>query len=140
VKVLFVCTANSCRSQMAETWARQLFPAHWQVVSAGLVTYPITDRTRWVMEEAGLSMAGQASKTYDVFALDDFDLVITLSEEAGSFLPSLARPGRHVRCPLDDPMAFKGDAEGRRTAFRAGREAVRAIVEDVVAGRIGPGK
>lgn len=139
MKVLFVCTANSCRSQMAETWARHLFPEGWEVASGGLVTYRITDRTRWVMEEVGLSMEGQATKVFDRFDLDEFDLVITLSEEAGRFLPPLTIPDRHVRRPIDDPMACKGPPEERREAFRRGRDEVKRIVEDVVAGLILPG-
>jgi len=138
LKVLFICTANSCRSQMAEAWARQLFPAGWEVSSGGLVTYRITDRTRWVMEEAGVSMEGQETKIFDRFDLDDFDLVVTLSAESGRFLPPLAHPERHVRRPIPDPMAVKGDVETRRTAFRVGRDTVRALVEDVVAGNLTP--
>lgn len=138
MKVLFVCTANSCRSQMAEAWARHLFPVGWEAASAGIITYRITDRTRWVMEEAGVSMEGQHTKTYNRFDLAAFDLVVTLSEEAGRFLPQLADPSRHVRRPIDDPMAFKGEPEDRRQVFREGRDAVRIIVQDVIDGRIGP--
>ena len=139
MNVLFVCTANSCRSQMAEAWARHLFPAGWKVASAGLVTYRITDRTRWVMEEAGVSMAGQQPKTFDSLDLDTFDLVVTLSEEAGRFLPPLAAANRLVRRPLDDPMSATGASEEVRVVFRAGRDRVREVVEDVVAGRLAPG-
>ncbi|MCP4570953.1 MAG: arsenate reductase ArsC [bacterium] len=139
MKVLFVCTANSCRSQMAEAWARHLFPEGWQAASAGLVTYRITDRTRWVMEEAGVSMEGQCPKTFDRFDLDEFDLVVTLSEEAGRFLPELAHPERHLRRPMDDPMASDGDPEERREDFRTGRDLVRSVVQDLVDGRLGPG-
>ena len=116
MKVLFVCTANSCRSQMAEAWAHSLFPADWTAASAGLVTHRITERTRWVMEEVGLDMAGQESKTFAAVALDAFDLVVTLSEEAGQFLPPLADPGRLVKRPVDDPMSFRGEPEEVREA------------------------
>ena len=62
-----LCTANSCRSQMAEAWARRLFPAGWEAASAGLITYPITDRTLAAMAEAGVAMDGQFSKPFDGF-------------------------------------------------------------------------
>jgi len=139
VNVLFVCTANSCRSQMAESWARHLFPSDWSTASAGLVTYRITDRTRWVMEEVGVSMDGQHPKTFDTLDLDGFDLVITLSREAGRFLPSLAHPDRLVRRPLDDPMSVSGDSEEVREAFRIGRDKVRVVVQEVVDGHLAPG-
>ncbi len=135
MRVLFVCTANSCRSQMAEAWARHLFPPDWQAASAGLLTYPISSRTRAVMQEVGLDMAGQRPKTIDEVDLDSFDLVVTLSDDAGRYLPRLREPGRHWARPIADPMGAEGAAEAVRAAFRAGRDQARAIVEDVLRGR-----
>ena len=128
MKVLFVCTANSCRSQMAEAWARQLCPAGWEVASAGLLTYPITSPTRQAMAEAGLDMAGQQTKPIDRFCLDDFDLVVTLSEEASRFLPPLADPSRHLHRPVEDPMSARGSPEQIREEFRRARDRIREIV------------
>jgi arsenate reductase len=136
MKVLFVCTANSCRSQMAEAWARRLFPQHWQVESAGLLTYPITEETRSVMAESGMDMAGQESKTIDRFDLDNFDLIVTLSEQAGRFLPSLLHPDRHIACPLPDPMEASGQADHVRREFRAARDRIRALVERIASCQI----
>ena len=140
MKVLFLCTANSCRSQMAEAWARHLFPAGWEVFSGGLLTYRITEKTRAVMAEVGLDMAGQKTKTFDRFDLDSFDLIVTLSQEVGMYLPPLADPTRHVRRPVDDPMSASGDPETVRAAFRRGRDEIRAIVEAVAKGELGPGE
>jgi len=128
MKVIFICTANSCRSQIAEAWARRLWPADWEVASAGLLTYPITAPTRAVMAEAGLDLAGQESKPIDDFWLDDFDLVVTLSEEAGRFLPPLADPARLRHAPLDDPMQVRGSPEEVRAAFREARDRLRELV------------
>jgi len=132
VKVLFVCTANACRSQMAEAWARHLFPAGWTAASAGLLTHPIHDRTRAVMAEAGVGMEGQFSKSVDTQDLDAFDLVVTLSEEAGRFLPALTDPACHRRCPVPDPMSFRGTPEEIRTAYREGRDRIRTLVAGLV--------
>ncbi len=128
MKVLFVCTANSCRSQMAEAWARVLLPATWDIHSAGLLTYRITDKTRAVMAEVGLDMAGQEPQTIDGLDLDSFAVIITLSKEAGLYLPALAQPERHRRHPVDDPMSFRGSPEETRADFRRGRDEIRAIV------------
>ena len=133
MKVIFICTANSCRSQMAEAWARRLFPAGWTIYSGGLLTYPITDDTRRAMAEVGLDMAGQKTKTFDQFDLDAIDLVVTLSTEAGRYLPALAHPVRHLRRPVTDPMAAKGSSEEIQAAFRLGRDRVKQIVEDILA-------
>ncbi len=134
MRVLFVCMANSCRSQMAETWARHLFPADWEVASGGMLTYPISDKTRAVMAEVGLEMTGQDTKTYDRFDLDSFDLVVTLSRSVAQYLPGLAHPERHLRRPVADPMAVKGDPETVRAAFRRGRDEIREIVTALVRG------
>lgn len=136
MNILFICTANSCRSQMAEAWAGRLFPAGWKVSSGGLLTYPITEKTRRVMTEVGLDMAGQQTKTFDQFDLDSFDLVVTLSNEAGRYLPVLAHPERHLRRPITDPMSCSGSSEEIEAAFRQGRDRVKAIVEEIVTGRI----
>ena len=135
MKIIFLCTANSCRSQMAEAWARLLFPAGWEARSAGMLTYPITGDTRRAMAEAGSDMAGQKTKPLDDFDLDDFDLVVTLSRTAGRFLPALADPSRHLDAPLDDPMSATGSPEEIQAAFRAARDRIRALVEEIVAGR-----
>ena len=135
MKVLFICTANSCRSQMAEAWARRLFPPGWTVHSGGLLTYPITDGTRRAMAEVGLDMAGQQTKTFDQFDLDTIDLVVTLSTEAGRYLPGLADPARHLRRPVTDPMSATGSPEEIQDAFRLGRDRIKRIVEDIVTGR-----
>ncbi len=139
MKVLFVCTANACRSQMAEAWARQLFPAGWEAASAGLLTSPVSRRADAVMQEVGSSLAGQRSKSIDELDLDAFDLVVTLSEEASRYLPSLRDPSRHWSRPFTDPMGATGTAEEVREAFRAGRERARAAVAEVVE-RFAPGR
>jgi len=132
VRVLFVCTANSCRSQMAEAWARRLFPPGWEVRSAGLLTYRITDRTRAAMSEVGIDMEGQRPQTIDAFDLDSFDRVVVLSEEAARYLPRLADPGRRLDRPVDDPMAAEGTNEEITAAFRAGRDRIREIVASLL--------
>ncbi len=133
MRILFVCTANSCRSQMAEAWARHLFPAGWTAASAGLITHPIHERTRAVMAEAGVPMDGQRPKTIDALDLDHYDLVVTLSSEAGRFLPALADPTRHRPCPMADPTEARGTPAEIRAAYRAGRDHLRALVAGLVA-------
>jgi arsenate reductase len=133
MRVLFVCLANSCRSQMAETWARHLFPAGWEVQSAGIITHPIGRRTRAIMAEVGLDMAGQRTKSIDAIDLDAVDLVVTLSEDASRYLPPLAARSRHWHRPVPDPMSAEGHPEEVRSAFRQGRDRVRRIVDEVIA-------
>lgn len=131
MKVIFLCTANSCRSQMAEAWARHLFPTGWEVASAGLMTYPISDNTRRAMDEVGVSMDGQHSQPLEDHDLNAFDLVVTLSEQSTRFLPRLTHPDRHLPRPLRDPMNARGTPAEIRAAFAAGRDRVREVVEEV---------
>ena len=121
MRILFVCTANACRSQMAEAWARHLFPEGWTAASAGLITHPIGDRTRAIMAEVGRRTWTDRSPSRSTPRISNaFDLVVTLSDEAGRFLPALIDPDRHRRCPVPDPMAARGTPEQIRTAYRAG--------------------
>lgn len=128
MRVLFVCTANSCRSQMAEAWARHLWPEGWRAESAGIVTYPITAPTRAAMAEAGVSLEGQRTKPIDDVWLEDFDLVVTLSEEAQRFLPPLGEAARHLHAPVEDPMALTGAPQEVLPAFREARDLIRDLV------------
>jgi arsenate reductase len=132
LRIIFLCTANSCRSQMAEAWARHLSPPDWEIQSAGLLTYPITEETRNAMAEVGLDLAGQESKSMDRFVLDDFDLVVTLSRNSGRFLPRLSHPERHLHRPLPDPMQVTGSDERILKAFRKARDRIRKVVEEVL--------
>ncbi len=131
-----MCTANSCRSQMAEAWAKRLFPADWSVASCGLVTYPIVPETRAALAEVGLEMEGQESQSLDAYDLDEFDLIVTLSVQSGRFLPPLKHPERHLRHPVKDPMSFRGPADQVAEAFRTGRETIRQVVQDLVDGKL----
>lgn len=135
-----MCTANSCRSQMAEAWARKLFPADWEAASCGLLTHPIVPETEAAMREVGLDMEGQHSQSLDEYDLDEFDLIVTLSRQSGRFLPALRDPSRHVPHPVADPMSCRGTPAEVAADFRRGRDEIRQVVEDVVAGRLGPGR
>ncbi len=132
MKIIFLCTANSCRSQMAETWARSLFPKDWTVASAGLITYPITEATRSTMAEAGLDMNGQYTQSIDQYDLNDFDLVVTLSSQSTKFLPRLRDPERHRAHPMSDPMSASGSEEDVRQAFAVGRDRIGELVKNLV--------
>jgi arsenate reductase len=131
VKILFMCVANSCRSQMAEAWARSLLPREWEISSCGLITHPIAEETKAVMAEVGLSLDDHRSKSVDEFDLEEFDLVVTLSRTAARYLPRLGCPERHLERPVPDPMAVEGSKTAIRRAFREGRDHLRRIVEEL---------
>jgi len=148
LKILFVCTANSCRSQMAEAWARKLAPDTWDIHSAGLLTYRITAKTKAVMAEVGLDMAGQKPQTIDKVDLNSFDLIVTLSQEAGQYLPTLAHPERHQHHrPAEDlgrldeaAVGLEEDVDGhpeQHDGVRERRQDLEAHVAEALARRRG---
>ena len=133
MRILFICTANACRSQMAEGWARAMAPAGWEVGSAGLVPYPVSRRARSVMAEVGIDISGQREKSVTQINLPSWDVVVTLSEEAGRYLPKLGSNQRHLHRPVTDPMAATGDPEEVRAAFRAARDDIADVVRAALA-------
>ncbi len=137
-KVLFVCTGNSARSQMAEAFARHYGGKTLEVYSAGLDPSRINPRAVSAMAELGISMDGQWSKGLDAVPVDDVDLVITLCDDADARCPLLfGRRGRR-HWSLPDPAKASGSEEEVMAVFRAVRDEigrrVQALVADVEAG------
>ena len=133
MKILFICTANACRSQMAEGWAKHLAPATWTVASAGLVPYPISRRAAAVMAEAGVDISGQFPKSIEQVKLRTFDVVVTLSAEAERYLPKLNANQTRIHRPVVDPMAAVGTPAEVREAFRTARDQIGDLVRAIVA-------
>ncbi len=133
MRILFVCTANACRSQMAEGWARRLAPAGWEIGSAGLVPYPVSRRARAVMAEVGIDLSGHREKSLTEVRLGTWEVIVTLSEEAGRYLPRLRPTQRHLHRPVDDPMTATGTTDEVREAFRTARDEIGDVVRAVLA-------
>jgi arsenate reductase len=130
-KVLFLCTGNSCRSQMAEGWARHLLSERIEVASAGMITHGVDSRAIKVMAEAGVDISGQVSKSTDELPDKDFDVVITLCDSANESCPFF--PGQVVRVHqgFDDPPSLARNApdeEGALQIYRRVRDEIRDFV------------
>ncbi len=134
LKVLFLCTGNSCRSQMAEGWARALKGDLIEPYSAGLETHGIDPRAVQIMAEAGVDISGQRSKHMDELAGVAFDVVVTVCDRANESCPLF--PGNVKRCHVgfDDPPALAKDAQTEEEAlqhYRRVRDEIRAFIEGV---------
>jgi arsenate reductase len=92
MRILFLCTGNSCRSQMAEGWARHLKHDVFTAYSAGIVRHGLNPYAMKVMAEAGVDMSGHTSKTVDELPAGDIDVVVTLCGHANETCPFF--PGR----------------------------------------------
>lgn len=123
-KVLFLCTGNSCRSQMAEAIVNARLGAHWQAFSAGTrpagVVHPLALQ---VLAEIGIQHTGR-SKHADEFQGADFDLVITVCDSAAEDCPLWLGKGRRIHCGFPDPAAVVGDEQVVLSAFRALRDSL----------------
>ena len=120
---LFLCVANSARSQMAEGLALSLGTGAQQVYSAGSSPSAVNPLAVRVMAEIGIDLSGHHSKGLEDVPLDQVDRVVTLCAE--EVCPALAADVERLHWALPDPAAAKGDEEARLDAFRAVRDELR---------------
>lgn len=131
MKLLFLCTGNSCRSQMAEGWARHLGADWLEVESAGIEAHGKNPRAIAVMQEAGVDISGQDSTRLNHDTLEWADLVVTVCGHADEHCPALAPGTRKEHWPLDDPGKAAGSEEEVMAVFRASRDDIRRRVANL---------
>jgi len=131
--VLFLCTGNACRSQMAEGWARALKGGEIEAFSAGVAPCFVHPLAVQVMAEAGVDISGHYSKHVDELAGIPFDYVVTLCGHADSACATWPGQGKRVRRYFRDPVAARGTPEEVLPLFRAVRDEIRAFVEGMPA-------
>lgn len=131
-KVLFLCTGNSCRSQMAEGWARALRGDVIEPYSAGIETHGLNPRAVQVMAEAGVDISGQRCKHVDELAGVEFDYVVTVCDHANETCPIFPGGARRVHAGFDDPPTLARNAASEEEVlshYRRVRDEIRAFVE-----------
>ncbi len=129
--VLFLCTGNSCRSQMAEGWARALKSDVIEPFSAGLEAHGLNPHAVKVMAEAGVDISGQASKTLEAVKGREFDLVITVCGDADERCPAFPGRTRKVHHGFDDPPRLARQAKDEKEAqghYRRVRDEIREYI------------
>ena len=132
LRVLFLCTGNSCRSQMAEGWARALKGAQIEVFSAGTEAHGLNPRAVQVMAEAGVDISGHRSKTVADLPTREFDFVVTVCNHARESCPFFPGPTQIVHVGFDDPPRLAKDAKTEEEAlahYRRVRDEIKAFVE-----------
>ncbi|SMD12277.1 protein tyrosine phosphatase [Desulfocicer vacuolatum DSM 3385] len=135
-KLLFLCTGNSCRSQMAEGWTRKLKGDRIEVYSAGVETHGLNPNAVKVMAEAGVDIANRKSKLVDEFRDTELDAVITVCGNAHETCPYFPPRCKVIHVGFDDPpkmaqaLAAKGENEERQLdCYRKIRDEIRTFVE-----------
>jgi len=129
IKVLFLCTGNACRSQMAEGWARRLKSDIIEAFSAGVMPAGVSNRAITVMDEAGVYISSHTSKHVDDYMAIDFDYVITLCDHASEKCPVFGGKTKVIHKPFEDPTMAMGSSEQVMAAFRKTRDLIRKFIE-----------
>ncbi len=130
--ILFLCTGNACRSQMAEGWARWFGQPLFEVQSAGIECHGKNPRAIAVMKEAGLDISGQESTRVTDEMLARADLVVTVCGHADEHCPVLPPGTRKEHWPLPDPARAEGSEEEIMAVFRASRDDIRQRVRELL--------
>ncbi len=131
-KILFLCTGNSCRSQMAEAWTRRLRGDLFEPHSAGVETRDVDPRAMKVMAEVGIDISGHVSKHVDTFEDIEFDYVITVCDHAREACPFFPAKTKLFHWGFPDPPRLAETAQSEEEAlahYRQVRDAIKAFVE-----------
>jgi arsenate reductase len=129
-RVIFVCTHNSARSQMAEGMLRAWGGEGFEAFSAGTEATAVRPEAIQVMREIGIDISGQQSKTLQPFLGQAFSWLITVCDQAKEACPTLPGVVQQAHWSIDDPSAVEGDDEMRLQAFRGARDALRDRIDD----------
>jgi arsenate reductase (thioredoxin) len=137
-RVLFLCTHNSARSQMAEGLLRRLAGDRFEIMSAGTEATHVRPLAVRAMDEVGVDISGQESKTLERYLREPFDYVITVCDDANEACPVFPGAKNRRHWSLPDPSAAEGTEEERLAVFRSVRDGIRDRVQaELVDGRGG---
>ena len=129
LKILFLCTGNSCRSQMAEGWANHLKGDIIDAYSAGVNPARLSSRAASVMAEAGVDISDHISKHPDDLQGIEFDYVVTVCDNARENCPVFTGKSKLIHKSFEDPACVIGTGEEVLEVFRKVRDEIRAFVE-----------
>ena len=124
-RVIFVCTHNSARSQMAEGMLRAWGGDRFEAFSGGTEATRVRPEAIAVMDEIGIDISGQSSKTLEPYLGQDFSWLITVCDQAKESCPTLPGVREQAHWSIDDPSGVEGDEEARLAAFRTARDHLR---------------
>jgi len=138
LRVMFVCTGNRARSQMAEGFLRHFAGDRFEVYSAGTVPKGLSPITVEVMREVGIDVSAHRSKSVEEFVGEDFDYVITVSDVARAACPRFDRSRRQLHWSVTDPADLEASGVVSMEAFRAAREELRSRIEEFIRHELPP--
>ena len=136
MRILVLCTGNSCRSQMAEGWLRHFAGDRAEVDSAGVETHGVNPRAVEVTREAGVDLSSHTSDHIDAYRGQDFDLVLTVCDSARERCPYFPADAERLHHSFPDPAQATGTEEEILDSFRSVRDAIRDYAERRVVERV----
>jgi arsenate reductase len=128
-RVLFLCTHNSARSQMAEGMLRSLAGDHFEVYSAGTEATHVRPLAIRAMDEIGIDISGQESKTLERYLREPFDYVITVCDDANEACPFFLGAQSRLHWSIEDPSKVEGSEDERLEVFRRVRDGIKDRVQ-----------
>jgi arsenate reductase len=132
INILFLCTGNSCRSQMADGWTRHLSNGQFAVQSAGIEAHGKNPRAIAVMKEAGVDISGQQSTVVTEEMLREANVVVTVCGHADELCPALPRGVSKIHWPLPDPAKATGSEDEIMAEFRDSRDDIKGRVNSLL--------
>ena len=133
-RILFICTANAARSQMAEGYLRARYGGRYEIFSAGIRQSRISTRAVQVMQEIGIDISGQQSKTLEVFAGVPFDCAFTLCDNAHNICPVVPKARKTIHHGFPDPHLTPGTDAEILEGYRRVRDGICAWIDATFAG------
>ncbi|HPD76397.1 MAG TPA: arsenate reductase ArsC [Methanoregulaceae archaeon] len=133
-KILFICTANAARSQMAEGYLRAKYGDRYEAFSAGTRKSKISARAITVMKEIGIDISRQESKTLDWLGHESFDLAVTLCDRAHGFCPIVPNAEKTIHHAFADPHLTPGNDEQVLDGYRRVRDGIVAWIDQEFGG------
>ena len=128
-RILFLCTHNSARSQMAEGLLRHLAGDRFEAHSAGTEATHVRPLAVRAMGEVGVDISGQESKTLERYVEEPFDYVVTVCDDANEACPFFPGARNRLHWSLEDPSQAEGSEDERLTVFRRVRDEIRERIE-----------
>jgi arsenate reductase (thioredoxin) len=132
LKIMFLCTGNSCRSQMAEGFARELGKGFIEAYSAGLSPQGVNPRAVTIMKESGIDISQQKSKPIDEALLNSMDVIITLCDNAAESCPFTPPGIKRLHWSLKDPAKASGTEEEIMREFRQVRDEIKEKIVNFI--------
>ena len=129
-KILVLCTGNSCRSQMAEGYLKKFLEGKAEVYSAGIEAHGLNPRAVQVMREDGVDISGQQSQTIEQLPTKEFDIVITVCDNAKEQCPVFPSRAKMIHHSFPDPAKATGSEEEIMKSFRKVREEIKEFARE----------